>query len=250
LWRQAKEENAVKSIICGLIFAALVSPALADKHEYWVEYNYSTHMCSVVEKEAQEPAAGTAQAPTTADTTNGGNTSDATQGASAADTAARNLAAMLDASDGADAHNTATAARIQAWIAERKAASGAPNAAASSDGTQGADAANTVKEGGASPAPDTPTTVDATQGADAANTTTEGGVSGTLNAATASGAPTSAGTGDDPFKDLAASWARKKAAAEAAGTDTTKALIGTAMHSRKEAESEMQVLRQCGLYTH
>jgi hypothetical protein len=165
-------------------------------------------------------------------------------------------------------------------MAEREAASGAPNAATSSDATQGAHAANTAMEGGASPAPDTPTSPDATQGAhaantateggaspapnapttvdatqstDAANTTTEGGGAGAPNAATASGAPTSTGTGDDPdvtFKNLAASWERKKAAAEAAGTDTTKALIGTAMHSRKEAESEMQVLRQCELYTH
>lgn len=52
----------------------------------------------------------------------------------------------------------------------------------------------------------------------------------------------------DPTAALAAAWARNKAAAEAAGTaNVTTALIGTAMASRQDAESEMQIMRKCGL---
>jgi hypothetical protein len=140
--------------------------------------------------------------------------------------------------------NAATARAIAAYEAERNAASAA-NAATTSDNTQGADAATTTIEGSGSGGPNAVTTSDA-QGANAAHTTTKGRASGAPNAATTEAAPTG-GAHYDPFKALAESWERKKAAAEAAGTDTTKALIGTAMHSREEAESEMQVMRKCGL---
>ena len=49
----------MKSIICSVVLVTLVSPSLAD--EYWVEYNYSTHKCSMVETKSQHPAEGTAQ---------------------------------------------------------------------------------------------------------------------------------------------------------------------------------------------
>jgi len=48
----------VKSIICGVLFATLVSPSLAE--QYWVEYNYSTQTCSIIETKSQEPAGSTA----------------------------------------------------------------------------------------------------------------------------------------------------------------------------------------------
>ena len=48
----------MKSIICGALLAALVSPSLAD--QYWVEYNYSTQTCSIMEIKSQEPAGSTA----------------------------------------------------------------------------------------------------------------------------------------------------------------------------------------------
>jgi hypothetical protein len=106
-----------------------------------------------------------------------------------------------------------------------------------SDATQGANAGNTTT---ASAAPN------ATQGANSA----KAGESGAPNSDTAWSVPTDTGAGDDnvdPFKALGESWARKKAAAEAAGTDTTKTLVGIAMHSREEAEAAMKIIRKCGL---
>ena len=49
----------MKSIIYGVVLAALVNPSLAD--EYWVDYNYSTQKCSIVIAKSQHPAAATAQ---------------------------------------------------------------------------------------------------------------------------------------------------------------------------------------------
>ena len=57
----------VKPIIGGIFLAALITPALAAD-EYWVEYNYSTHECSIVEKKTQETASDPTQDTTTAPT--------------------------------------------------------------------------------------------------------------------------------------------------------------------------------------
>jgi hypothetical protein len=260
-----------------MVLAAFVSPALAN--EYWVQYDYSTHVCSVVEKKSADTAADTAQGPnatgganviapndTTPDPTQGADAANTTTeaGASGAPTAAPTPGFITQ--DAIDANNAATARAIAAYEAERNAARAA-KAATTSGNTQGTDAATTTTEVSGSGAPNA-----ATQGADAANTTTEVSGSGAPNATTtssaqganaaetttkdrASSAPNAASTGAaptgdtkyDPFKALAATWERKKAAAEAAGTDTTKALIGIALHSRQEAENEMQVMRKCGL---
>ena len=186
----------MKSIIGGIVLAALISPAFAD--EYWVEYNYSTHECSIVEKKSSQSV------------------TDATQ--------------------------TGPAANPTADVT----ASGAPNDGSTSH----------IPQGFAPPPKDMPPVVVTRTPSDAntpsitpdapapANTTT-------ALSPTAPGAPTDTSDGenkDDPFADLAASWARKKAAAEAAGTaDIMTAEIGTAMHSREDAENEMKVMRKCGI---
>lgn len=44
----------LKSMIGGLMVATLVTPVLAD--EYWVQYDYSTHECSIVQSDTHEAA--------------------------------------------------------------------------------------------------------------------------------------------------------------------------------------------------
>jgi len=240
----AEEESAVKSIIGGIVLVTLVGPAFAK--EYWVEYNYSTHVCSIVEKQSPDTAQDNTAAETTnAAAPNGNTTSDVSQGTNAANTATEGAPVIVvpapsdQATPGANAANTTT----------EGGASGAPNGAAASDATQGANAASATTEGRASGAPNAATGPDATKGASAANAAPKGAASGSPDVPTSWSVPTDAGSGGnvDPFKNLAEAWARKKAAAEAAGTDTTKALIGIAMHSRQEAEAEMQIMRKCGL---
>jgi hypothetical protein len=231
----------VKSIIGGIALLTLVSPASAN--EYWVDYNYSTHECSIVEKNSPDTAADAAQGATAADSANIATTSDATQGANVAKTIAQAAAAGVAPVIVVTGPNDQT-------TSDQTTSDQTTSDQTTSDVTRGANAANTITEGIASGAPNAATSSNATRGANAANATTEGGASNTPNAASTSGTPANTGTGGndfDPVKALAASWARKKAAAEAAGTDTTHALIGTAMHSREEAESEMQVMRKCGL---
>lgn len=189
----------VKAIIGGVVLAALVSPAMAN--EYWVEYNYSTHECSVVEKKSPQSATEAQNGPPPADVT----------------------------------------------------APGTPKDGSVSDVPQGfAPPTKDMPPVVASGAPNDATTPSVTPGATApTNTTTAVNPTGAPNGAPTPGAPTDASNADsknDPFSPLAASWERKKAAAEAAGTATvTTVEIGTAMRSREDAESEMQVMRKCGL---
>jgi len=175
----------VKSIICGVILAALVSPAFAN--EYWVEYNYTTHQCSIVEKKSQEKDTGTPQA----------------------------------------------------------VPNSPPNVTAS--GTPNNGTTPTILP--ASSAPANTTVVTAAGGSSDAAPTTSAAAPG--SPPTTLGSPTATNPDDnknDPTAALAAAWERKKTAAEAAGTaDVQTAIIGTAMHSRTEAESEMQVIRKCGI---
>lgn len=194
----------MKSIIGGIVLAALISPAFAN--EYWVEYDYSTHECSIVEKKSPQSA------------------TDATQ-------------------IGPAANPTADVT-----------ASGAPNDGSTSNIPQGfaaptKDMPPVVVSSGAPSDANTPSI---TPGDTApANTTTAVSPTDTPNGAPAPGAPTDTSNDenkDDPFAGLAASWARKKAAAEAAGTaDIMTAEIGTAMHSREDAENEMKIMRKCGI---
>lgn len=187
----------MKSIIGGIVLAALISPAFAD--EYWVEYNYSTHECSIVEKKSPQSA------------------TDATQIGPAANPTADVMA------------------------------SGAPN-----DGST-----PRIPQGFAAPPKDIPPVVvtpGAPSDANAPSITPDASAPAntiTTVSPTARGAPTDTSDGenkDDPFAGLAASWERKKAAAEAAGTaDIMTAEIGTAMHSREDAENEMKIMRKCGI---
>ena len=187
-----------KSIIGGITLAALVSPAMAN--EYWVEYDYSTHTCSIVEKQTPQ------------------NSTDVTQNGPTATPAGTSATGgpISDVPQGFAAPTNKTPPVI---------ASGAPNAA---DTTP-------VAPGTTAPA----------------NPTATAKPTGAPNGAAAPGAPTKASKKfdeNDPFAGLAASWARKKAAAEAAGTaNVTTVEIGDAMRTREDAEAEMLVMRKCGL---
>ena len=57
----------VKSIIGGIVLITLVTPALAAD-QYWVEYDYSTHQCSIVVKTVDDTAAETTNDTAVADT--------------------------------------------------------------------------------------------------------------------------------------------------------------------------------------
>lgn len=172
-------------IIGGVVFAALLCPAFAN--EYWVEYDYQSHQCSIVEKktdpnQAAVPPSGPEANPTpkVASAPTGGT-----------------VPTMLPGS--------------QAPAPVEVGQTGAPN------GT---------------PAPGVPATA-----------------AGTPN--NPPGSPTASNPDEqqkDPYAATASAWAQKKAAAEAAGTaDIQTAFIGTAMHSRQEAENEMQIMRKCGI---
>ena len=124
-----------------------------------------------------------------------------------------------------------TVPRVAVPIVVQKSPETAPNtandtaAAATPNGTAtGASPAGPPKDGTATGAPPVGTPKDAT----AANDTND--------------------ESKDVFAPLAAAWAKKEAAAKAAGTDKiTTALIGSPLQSREEAENEMKVMRKCGL---
>lgn len=174
-------------MIGGIVLAAFVSPAIAN--EYWVQYDYSTHECSVAEKKSDPNEAGTTQSGPPA-------------------TPTQNMA------------STPTASTMPTIVPGSEAPANTTVIAGSPD------APNDVT------APGSPPPTSGTQAA-------------------APGTPTAADAGDnkdDPFAALARTWARKKAEAEAAGTaDVTIGLIGTAQHSREDAEAEMQIMRKCGI---
>ena len=174
----------VKSVIGVLILAALASPAFAN--EYWVEYDYSKHQCSVVEKKSQQNPQESA--------------------------APGNSTPTVAPSTAANSGNTPTMLPPSSAPAQTR----------------------TVV---------TPPTNDSTA---SASPTTASSKPTTTPAAPSSTDPDD--TKKDPYGATAAAWAQKKAAAEAAGTaDNQTALIGTAQHSRAEAESEMQIMRKCGI---
>lgn len=190
----------VKSIIGGVVLAAFVSPAMAS--DFWVEYNYSTHECSIVEKKTPNDA-----------TAQGG----------------------PSAAPPADAPS-----------------SGAPSGLPISSPPQGfAAPTNETPPVVVAGVPNNANTPSTTPPATTKNPTASTSPAGAPNEAATPSAPSdtsSADKKDDPFAPLAAAWAAKKAAAEAAGTaNVTTIQIGTAMHNREEAEEEMQVMRKCGL---
>lgn len=179
----------MKSMFGGIVVAALVSPAFAS--EYWVQYDYSSHECSIVEKKSEQDKAGASQSSPAANP--------APEVASAPTAGA--MPTMLPGTN-APANTTVVTAP-----------SGSPRA----DGTK--------PSSGAPATSGTPTVADSDD---------------------------SKANPDDSakafFGALVQSWERKKAAAGAAGTaDITVGLIGTAQHSREEAEAEMQIMRKCGI---
>jgi hypothetical protein len=177
----------LKSVFGSVVLAVLVSPAFAK--EFWVQYDYSTHECSIVEKKSPENGTGTSQDATAANTEPNGATSNAPNTAT--------TPTMLPASS-APANTTVITPSDQPG----SAASPTP---ATASGTP----------------PATPDTSTAANPDDKKN---------------------------DPYAATTAAWAKKKAEAEAAGTaDVQTVLIGTAMHTREEAESEMQIMRRCGI---
>jgi hypothetical protein len=172
-----------------VVLTALVTPASAS--EFWVQYDYSAHECSIVEKKSPENDAGTPQGAADA--------SIAPKVATSSPPTVDTTPAMLPASS-APAQTTT--------VISPPAGPGSATA---------------------SPTP----------------TTAAGRPPATAGSPTAT---TPADTKQDPYAPTTDAWARKKAAAEAAGTaDVQTVLIGTAMHSREEAESEMQIMRKCGI---
>jgi hypothetical protein len=187
----------VKSIIGGIVLTTLVTPALAAE-QYWVEYDYSTHECSIVVKTVDDTAP---------DTTNDAAVADTPQDRRRGWHATANDSAAADTPQDGTANGIPTPAPI---VVERS-----PETA--------------------------PDTAKDTAAADTPN--------GTAKDAAPAATPKDANSTNDTSKDpIEAAWARKKAAAEAAGTaDITTALIGSPMRSREEAEDEMQIMRKCGI---
>lgn len=207
----------LKSILGAVVFAAFVSPAMAN--EYWVEYNYSTHECSIVEKKTPQSAAEATQ---TGPATN----------------------PPPDVAASGTPNNSPLSSVPQGFAAPTKemppvVASGNANTPnnANTPSNANTDTANTPSITPGSVATTVPT-------APASPTDAP-------NGAAAPGAPSptdNTGKKLPQFDALAASWEAKKAAAEAAGTaNVTTIEIGTAMQSREEAQAEMQVMRKCGL---
>ena len=192
----------VKSIIGGIVLITLVTPALAAD-QYWVEYDYSTHQCSIVVKTVDDTAAETTNDTAVADTPQDHNWRPGWHATP------NDLAA-------ADMPQDGTANGMPTWapIVVERSPETAPDTA---KGSAAADTPNgTAKDAAPAASP---------KDATAANSTND--------------------TSKDPIE---AAWARKKAAAEAAGTaDITTALIGSPMRSREEAEDEMQIMRKCGI---
>jgi hypothetical protein len=181
MWRKR-----VKSMLWGMLLVVLVGPALAD--EYWVQYDYSTHECSIVKKKSEQSGTTASQS-------------------------------------GPGANPTSNAA-------------GTPTAGTMPTMLPGSEApANTIVVAGSAQSPD------GQKGAAA-----PGASSSRAPAAPERSTGNSDEKPNDPYAALAQTWARKKAAAEAAGTaDITIRLIGTAQHSREEAQAEMQIMRKCGI---
>jgi hypothetical protein len=202
----------VKSIIGGIVLTTLVTPALAAD-QYWVEYDYSTHACSIVVKTVDDWAP---------DTTNDKRWADTPQ-------------------DG-----TMPTPAPPAPIVVERFPETTPDTANDSA------AADTPQDGTANGMP-TPAPIVVERSPDTANDAAEADTpNGPAKDAAPAASPkdaTAANSTDDTSKDpIAAAWARKKAAAEAAGTtDITTALIGDPLRSREEAENEMKVMRKCGI---
>ena len=201
----------MKSIIGGIVLTTLVTPALAAD-QYWVQYDYSTHECSIVVKTVDDTA------PDTTYDTRWATPQDGTM---------------------------PTPAPPVPIVVERF-----PETAP--DTAQDSAAADTPQDsttnGMPTPAPivveRSPDTANDTAAADTPN----GPAQDAAPAATPKDATGANGTNDTSKDPIAAAWARKKAAAEAAGTtNITTALIGDPMRSREEAEYEMQIMRKCGI---
>jgi hypothetical protein len=206
----AQRKVFVKSIIGGIVLTTLVTPALAAD-QYWVEYDYSTHQCSIVVKTVDDTAL------------------DMTNDTAVADTPA-------------NARPTWAPIVVERFpetprdTAKDSAAAGTPGTANGMPAP-----APIVVERSHGTAPDTAKDT-------AAADTPKGPAQETAPAATPKGATAANGT-DESSNPIAAAWARKKAAAEAAGTaDITTALIGSPMRSREEAEDEMKIMRKCGFH--
>jgi hypothetical protein len=206
----------VKSIIGGIVLTTLMTPALAAD-QYWVEYDYSTHQCSIVVKTVDDTAADTTYDTRFADTPQDG--------------------------------TLPTPAPPVPIVVERFPLT-APDTAKDSAAVDTSQDGTT--NGMPTPAPivaeKSPETTPDTAQDSAAAETPNGPAQDAASAATSKDA-TAATDRNDPSKDpIAAAWARKKAAAEAAGTaDITTALIGSPMRSRQEAENEMKIMRKCGM---
>ena len=199
----------MKSIICSVVLVALVSPALAD--EYWVEYNYSTQKCSIVETKSQKPAAGTSQGITVEHAEN---------------IIAPNDDAALDATHGANKPNTTT----------EDAVSNPVNVGASST------APKTTSPGNNNLDP-TATVIAWAGKKDVAG-------AAWYDAAKILPAMQSSEQVVTEMKAITAMWeiwARETAASEAARSNAAKALIGTVSESPQRAEMKMNLMRKCGL---
>ena len=112
----------VKWLVSAIALVIFIVPALAD--EYWVQYDYSTHECSIVLKKSHED---------TADKTSGAPAADTTTDAPTADTTTN--APTTDTTTNAPTTDTTT----NAPTADNSSETGPPNASngnSTSDGTE------------------------------------------------------------------------------------------------------------------
>jgi hypothetical protein len=205
----------VKSIIGGIVLTTLVTPALAAD-QYWVEYDYSTHECSIVVKTVDD------MAPDTTYDTRWATPQDGTM-----PTPAPPVPIVVE--------------RFPETAPDTAQDSAAADTPQDSTANGMPTPAPIVVERSPETAPDTAN--------DTAEADTPNGPAQDAAQAASPKDATAANSTDDTSKDpIAAAWARKKAAAEAAGTaDITTALIGDPLRSREEAENEMKVMRKCGI---
>jgi hypothetical protein len=79
-----RRKTVVKWLVSAIALVTFIVPALAD--EYWVQYDYSSHECSIVLKKSNEDTADKTSGAPTADTTTDAPTADTTTDAPTADT--------------------------------------------------------------------------------------------------------------------------------------------------------------------
>ena len=182
----------MKSVIGGIVLVALAGPALANEPvEYWVEFNWSTHQCSIVEKKANDNDSWSPQEP-----------------------AAANPTPNAPASSMPNIGSTPTmlpASSSPAQVTVVPGPSGGLSAAA-----------------GSAPPATKPGTPAATPGTPAATNPED--------------------TKKDPYAATEAAYAKKRAELEASGkADIQTEFIGTAQHTREQAQAEIQIMRKCGV---